>query len=49
MFYNKFGKCNKKEKGMCPYIHDPSKVAVCRKFLQSNCHNEHCLLSHQVK
>lgn len=48
MFYNKFGKCNKKEKGMCPYIHDPSKVAVCRKFLQANCHNDNCLLSHQV-
>ena len=32
MFFNKFGKCNKKEKGMCPYIHDPEKVAVCRRY-----------------
>ena len=48
MFFNKFGKCNKRDNGMCPYIHDPSKVAVCRKFLQANCHNEKCLLSHQV-
>lgn len=49
MFFNKFGKFNKRDGGMCPYIHDPSKVAVCRKFLQANCHNEKCLLSHQVK
>jgi hypothetical protein len=30
MFYNKFGRCNKRDKGVCPYIHDPEKVAVCR-------------------
>ena len=49
MFFNKFGKCNKKEKGICPYIHDPEKVAVCRKFLNGTCVNlESCLLSHKV-
>ena len=48
MFFNKFGKCNKREKGVCPYIHDREKVAVCRKFLASNCYNERCLLSHKV-
>ncbi len=48
MFFNKFGKCNKKEKGVCPYIHDPEKVAVCRKFLAGNCFNQNCLLSHKV-
>ena len=48
MFFNKFGKCNKNEKGLCPYIHDREKVAVCRKFLAGNCHNERCLLSHKV-
>lgn len=48
MFFNKFGKCKKKEDGVCPYIHDKDKVAVCRKFLQGNCFKEHCLLSHKV-
>jgi hypothetical protein len=48
MFFNKFGKCNKREKGVCPYIHDQEKVAVCRKFLAGNCRNEKCLLSHKV-
>ena len=48
MFFNKFGKCKKKEDGVCPYIHDQEKVAVCRKFLQGNCHKEKCLLSHKV-
>ena len=48
MFYNKFGKCNKKDKGVCPYIHDPEKVAVCRKFLHGNCFKEACLLSHKI-
>ena len=48
MFYNKFGKCNKRDKGVCPYIHDPEKVAVCRKFLHGNCYKEDCLLSHKV-
>ena len=48
MFFNKFGKCNKKEKGICPYIHDPDKVAVCRKFLAGSCLNGECLLSHKV-
>ena len=48
MFFNKFGKCNKRDKGVCPYIHDPEKVAVCRKFLHGNCYKEVCLLSHKV-
>ena len=29
MFYNRFGKCNRKDK--CPFIHDPEKVAVCTR------------------
>jgi len=48
MFYNKFGKCTKKEKGSCPYIHDPEKIAVCRRFLQGACTKEKCLLSHNL-
>jgi len=48
MFYNKFGKCTKKEKGSCPFLHDPDKVAVCRRFLQGACVKDPCLLSHRV-
>ena len=48
MFYNKFGKCTKKEKGSCPYMHDPEKIAVCRRFLQGACTKERCLLSHKL-
>ena len=29
MFYNRFGKCNRKEN--CPFIHDPEKIAVCTR------------------
>jgi len=48
MFYNKFGKCTKKETGSCPFLHDQEKVAVCRRFLQGSCIKEKCLLSHKV-
>jgi len=48
MFYNKFGKCTKKEKGSCPYIHDREKIAVCRRFLQGACTKDPCLLSHKL-
>jgi len=48
MFYNKFGKCTKKEAGTCPYIHDREKIAVCRRYLQGSCLKEHCLLTHKV-
>ena len=48
MFFNKFGKCTKKEAGNCPYIHDKEKIAVCRRFLQGSCHKDNCLLSHKA-
>jgi len=49
MFYNKFGKCTKRDKGSCPFIHDKDKIAVCRRFLKGACLNtEACLLSHKV-
>lgn len=48
MFFNKFGKCTKKEKGSCPYIHDVEKIAVCRRFLQGTCTKDQCLLSHKL-
>ncbi|XP_068697179.1 uncharacterized protein [Montipora foliosa] len=48
MFYNRFGKCNKQD--TCPYIHDPSKVAVCTKFLRGRCKNTDgsCPFSHKI-
>ncbi|KAK7301442.1 hypothetical protein RJT34_12306 [Clitoria ternatea] len=46
-FFTRFGKCNK-EGGKCPYIHDPSKIAVCTKFLNGLCSTPNCKLTHQV-
>ncbi|KAL3840050.1 hypothetical protein ACJIZ3_024641 [Penstemon smallii] len=46
-FFTRFGKCNK-EDGKCPYIHDPSKIAVCTKFLNGSCSNPDCKLTHKV-
>lgn len=46
MFYNRFGKCNRKEK--CPFIHDPEKIAVCTRFLRGTCKVKDCPFSHKV-
>ncbi|XVE55263.1 hypothetical protein DITRI_Ditri03aG0145200 [Diplodiscus trichospermus] len=46
-FFTRFGKCNKDD-GKCPYIHDPSKIAVCTKFLKGLCSNPNCKLTHKV-
>ncbi|OMO91233.1 Zinc finger, CCCH-type [Corchorus capsularis] len=46
-FFTRFGKCNKDD-GKCPYIHDPSKIAVCTKFLKGLCTNSNCKLTHKV-
>ncbi|XWS25076.1 hypothetical protein CRYUN_Cryun27aG0040000 [Craigia yunnanensis] len=46
-FFTRFGKCNKDD-GKCPYIHDPSKIAVCTKFLKGRCSNLNCKLTHKV-
>ncbi|KAJ0257547.1 Uncharacterized protein HA466_0083960 [Hirschfeldia incana] len=46
-FFTRFGKCNKDD-GKCPYVHDPSKVAVCTKFLNGLCANANCKLTHKV-
>ncbi|PON60133.1 Zinc finger, CCCH-type [Parasponia andersonii] len=46
-FFTRFGKCNK-DNGRCPYIHDPSKIAVCTKFLNGLCSNANCKLTHKV-
>lgn len=46
-FLTRFGKCNKDD-GKCPYIHDPSKIAVCTKFVKGSCSNPSCKLTHKV-
>ncbi|XVE60266.1 hypothetical protein DITRI_Ditri05aG0115200 [Diplodiscus trichospermus] len=46
-FFTRFGKCNKDD-GRCLYIHDPSKIAVCTKFLKGLCSNSNCKLTHKV-
>lgn len=46
-FFTRFGKCNK-DGGKCPYIHDPSKIAVCTKFLNGLCSTPNCKLTHEV-
>jgi hypothetical protein len=46
-FYNIIGKCDKMGKG-CPYLHDKTKVAVCRRFLHGTCRADPCPLSHKV-
>ena len=40
------GKCNRRD--TCRYIHDPDKVAVCRKFLKGKCEDPDCLLQHKI-
>ncbi|EPS73988.1 hypothetical protein M569_00768, partial [Genlisea aurea] len=46
-FFTRYGKCNKDD-GKCPYIHDPSKIVVCTKFLSGCCSNADCRLTHKV-
>ncbi|KAL8059575.1 hypothetical protein ABFX02_03G096800 [Erythranthe guttata] len=46
-FFTRYGKCNKDD-GKCLYIHDPSKIAVCTKFLSGSCSNLDCKLTHKV-
>eukprot|EP00899_Mesostigma_viride_P010563 jgi/Mesvir1/19508/Mv16605-RA.1 len=48
MFFTRFGKCNTKDKGECPYVHDPDKVAVCTRWLKGACDDEACPLTHKV-
>lgn len=47
-FYRRFGKCPRKDKGMCQLVHDPKQIAVCKRFLQGECSIDNCLLSHQI-
>ncbi|XP_076033759.1 zinc finger CCCH domain-containing protein 3 [Oratosquilla oratoria] len=48
LFYNRFGRCTKKDKGECAFIHDPDKVAVCTRFVRGRCKVEGCYFSHKI-
>ncbi|XP_014672921.1 PREDICTED: zinc finger CCCH domain-containing protein 3-like [Priapulus caudatus] len=45
VFYNRYGKCKKEN---CRFVHDPSKVVVCTRFLRGTCKVESCPFSHEV-
>ncbi|CAH1395945.1 unnamed protein product [Nezara viridula] len=48
-FYNRYGRCKGKEKGICPKVHDPKYVSICKKFLKGECKGEDCTLSHDIR
>lgn len=50
LFFCRFGKCSKSDEE-CRYVHDKSKVAVCRAFLRKGgCDKgDKCLLTHAVQ
>ncbi|XP_071524025.1 uncharacterized protein ZC3H3 [Panulirus ornatus] len=48
IFFNRFGRCTKKDRGECPYLHDPKRVAVCTRFLRGRCPVNNCPFSHIV-
>ncbi|KAK7086653.1 Zinc finger CCCH domain-containing protein 3 [Halocaridina rubra] len=48
IFFNRFGRCAKKNQGDCPYLHDPKKVAVCTRFLRGRCPVSNCPFSHEM-
>ncbi|XP_053636023.1 uncharacterized protein ZC3H3 [Cherax quadricarinatus] len=48
IFFNRFGRCTKKDRGDCPYIHDLKRVAVCTRFLKGRCPVRNCPFSHTV-
>ncbi|XP_047993206.1 uncharacterized protein LOC125231711 [Leguminivora glycinivorella] len=46
--FRKYGKCLRKLYGKCEFLHDKNHVSICRKFLNGVCHNNDCLLSHEL-
>ncbi|XP_064087435.1 uncharacterized protein LOC135202114, partial [Macrobrachium nipponense] len=48
IFFNRFGRCTKKDKGDCPYLHDPTKIAICTRFLRGRCPVSNCPFSHKI-
>lgn len=45
LYFNNFGKCKNKK---CPYIHDPKKIAVCRRMIQGTCKVSGCPFYHKL-
>nr|XP_027232336.1 uncharacterized protein LOC113823838 isoform X3 [Penaeus vannamei]XP_027232337.1 uncharacterized protein LOC113823838 isoform X3 [Penaeus vannamei] len=48
IFFNRFGRCSKKDQGECPYIHDSKRIAVCTRFLRGRCPVSNCPFSHVI-
>lgn len=48
VFFNRFGRCTKKDRGQCPYVHDASRVAICTRFLRGRCPVNNCPFSHTI-
>lgn len=48
LFFCKFGKCSKSD-AECRFVHDKSKVAVCRAFLKGKCTKGDCPLTHAIQ
>lgn len=44
----KYGKCLRNINSKCPYVHNRKHVSLCKKFLKGVCHDENCLLSHEL-
>ncbi|KAI8354671.1 hypothetical protein BD560DRAFT_484485 [Blakeslea trispora] len=43
-FFTRYGKCPNATR--CPFIHDPSRRAICPRFLKGQCTKPNCRLSH---
>ncbi|XP_068218030.1 uncharacterized protein ZC3H3 isoform X2 [Palaemon carinicauda] len=48
IFFNRFGRCTKKDKGDCPYLHDANRIAICTRFLRGRCPVSNCPFSHKI-
>eukprot|EP00877_Chromochloris_zofingiensis_P014502 jgi/Chrzof1/9305/UNPLg00273.t1 len=48
LFYCKHGHCELAKANQCEKVHDPSKVAVCPKWLAGKCRSKTCRLQHKV-
>lgn len=47
LYFGRFGKCMRGDS--CKYIHDPSRIVVCTRFLRGTCRNDKCSFSHKVE
>nr|XP_039272888.1 zinc finger CCCH domain-containing protein 3-like isoform X2 [Styela clava] len=47
LYFGRFGKCMRGDR--CNFIHDPSRVVVCTRFLRGTCRNDKCSFSHKVQ